>query len=296
MANVRALGIGVGDEVLVSRRNDVIPYIEEVVDKRGNPAEPPERCPVCDAELSIEGEYLMCRNAQCTALVEGRIHNWIDAIGALEWGDKLIHTLVERKLVSEPLDLYKLTVDDIAALDRHGKKSAQNALDQLRSRMPSRLPVFLAALGIEGFSTQTARLVVAAGFDDIDKLLAADVEQLAAIKGLGDIKGRNIVSGLSDRADEIARLRAFGIEPVSAAEAGPLSGKTFCITGSHGRSRKELVQLIDTAGGRVTSGVNKELDFLLIADTASTSSKAQKARKYGTTLISEGELIALIGG
>jgi DNA ligase (NAD+) len=134
VSNVRSLGIGVGDEVLVSRRNDVIPYVEEVVEKAGSYAEPPTVCPVCGSPLSIEGEYLMCRNAACPALVEGRIQNWIGAIGALEWGDKLIHQLVEAKLVREPADLYRLTVADIAGLERRGEKSATKCSTGSRSR------------------------------------------------------------------------------------------------------------------------------------------------------------------
>ena len=296
VANVERLGLGVGDEVLVSRRNDVIPYIEEVVQKLGDQVTAPDRCTVCDEELSREGEYLMCRNSACPALIEGRIHNWIDAIGALEWGDKLIATLVDKGLVREPLDLYRLDVDTIASLERHGNKSAHNALDQLTSRLPLRLETFLAALGIEGFSTQTARLLVQAGYHDIDAVLSAREDDLAAIVGLGAIKARNIVEGLAQRAPEIARLRAGGIEPVSQAEAGPLAGRTFCITGSHSRPRKELVRLIEDAGGRVSSGVSKDLDYLLIADPDSTSSKATKARSVGTTLIDEAALQRLIAG
>lgn len=296
VANVARLGIGVGDEVVVSRRNDVIPYIEEVTEHVGEAAAPPERCPICEAAVTLEGEYLMCRNAACPALVEGRIHNWIDAIGALEWGDKLVATVVEKGLVKEPLDLYRLNVEDIANLDRHGEKSAQNALGQLTSRLPLKLETFLAALGIEGFSTQTARLVVQAGFDQIDDVLAAGVEELAAVKGLGELKAKAIVTGLDARRDEIARLRAFGIEPVSVADAGPLGGKSFCITGSHSRPRKELVQLIEDAGGRVVSSVTKELHFLIIADPSSTSSKATKARRYGTELIDEATLLSMIEG
>lgn len=294
VANVARLGIGVGDEVVVSRRNDVIPYIEEVTEHVSEAAAPPERCPICDAPLTLEGEYLMCRNAVCPALVEGRIHNWIDAIGALEWGDKLVATVVEKGLVKEPLDLYRLSVDDIANLERHGQKSAENALGQLTSRLPLKLETFLAALGIEGFSTQTARLVVMAGLDHIDDLLAASEEELAAIKGLGELKAKAIVAGLEARRDEIARLRAFGIEPVSVADAGPLGGKSFCITGTHSRPRKELVQLIEDAGGRVVSSVTKELHYLIIADPSSTSSKATKARRYGTELIDEATLLSMI--
>ncbi len=294
VANVVRLGIGVGDEVLVSRRNDVIPYIEEVVRKVGPVAQLPDRCQSCDGPLTTEGEYLLCKNPSCPALVEGRIHNWIAAIGALEWGDKLIATLVDKGMVREPLDLYRLTVKDIASLERHGDKSAQKALDQLHARSPLALDTFLAALGIEGFAKQTARLLVKAGFDSLERVMSASEEELAAVKGLGAIKARNIVAGLRARQDEIHRLQAAGIVPVAAGAAGPLGRKTFCITGSHSRPRKELQAMIEAAGGLVVSGVAKDTDYLVIADPASTSSKAQKARRYGTTLIDEEGLMSLI--
>jgi DNA ligase (NAD+) len=293
-ANVRALGVGVGDEVLVSRRNDVIPYLEEVVEKRGPAAEPPTQCPTCSSQLTVEGEYLLCRNAECRALVEGRIQNWIGAIGALEWGDKLIEQLVEAKLVREPADLYKLTVADIAKLDRRGEKIAKKCLKELTSRLPLTLPVFLAALGIESFALQTARLLFSAGYTSIEKLLTATEGDLAAIPGLGPIKAASIVRGLRGRAEEIQRLLAAGIVPVSHEAAGPLSGLTFAFTGSATRPRGELTQLVESNGGRVLSGVTKELNYLVIADPASTSSKAVKARQYGTKLITEDDLEALV--
>ena len=295
VANVRRLGIGVGDEVMVSRRNDVIPYVEEVVASAGAPVEPPISCGVCGSRLRPEGEYLLCREDSCPARVEGRIRNWIDAVGALEWGDKLVHTLVGQGLVREPFDLYKLTVDDLASLDRHGKKSAANALGQLRSRLPLRLPTFLAALGIEGFSTQTARLLVSAGYNDLERLLSATAAELALIDGLGDIKARMVVEGLAARASEIERLREAGLGPLASEAVGPLDGKSFCMTGTQRRPRRELEVLIEEHGGRMMTGVTKELDYLIIDDLASTSSKAVKARKYGTRLIGEEDLNAMIG-
>jgi DNA ligase (NAD+) len=293
-ANVRALGIGVGDEVLVSRRNDVIPYVEEVVEKRGKPDEPPTTCPVCGAPLSVEGEYLVCRNTTCRAVVEGRIQNWVGAVGALEWGDKLIEQLVEARLVGEPADLYKLTWQQIAALDRRGEKSAKKSLGELTSRLPLTLPVFIAALGMDNFALQTARLLVAAGYDTIDKLLAAREADLASITGLGPIKAASIVRGLASRKDEIQRLLAAGIVPVTPQEAGPLSGLTFCFTGTSTRPRAELTELVESRGGRVLAAVTKELQYLVIADPSSTSSKAVKAKKLGTKLITEEQLMELI--
>lgn len=294
VAHVRSLGIGVGDEVLVSRRNDVIPYVEEVVEKRGPAAQPPAACPVCAAPLSTEGEYLLCRNSACRALIEGRIENWIAAIGALEWGDRLIAQVVEAGLVREPLDLYKLTVKDIADLERRGEKIAKKCLEQLQSRLPLTLPVFLTALGIEGFALQTARLIVSAGYGTIEQVLAAREDDLAAIPGLGAIKAAGIVRGLRARKDEIGRLLEAGIVPVTTEAGGPLAGLTFCFTGAAARSRGELTQLVESNGGRVLNTVTKELGYLVIADVASTSSKAVKARKYGTKLITEEDLDRLI--
>lgn len=293
-SNVRALGIGIGDEVLVSRRNDVIPYVEEVVEKRGPAAVAPSKCGVCGSTLSVEGEYLVCRNNQCRAVVEGRIENWIAAINALEWGDKLIEQLVEAKLVKEPADLYKLTWENIAGLDRRGEKTAKKCLEQLKSRLPLTLPVFIAALGMDNFALQTAKLLVSTGYKTIDAMLKAKEEDLAAINGLGPIKAKSIVKGLASRKEEIQRLLDAGIVPVTPDEEGPLAGLSFCFTGSSSRPRAELTQLVEGKGGRVLASVTKELQYLVIADPASTSSKAVKARKLGTKLITEDDLIAMI--
>ena len=93
--------------------------------------QPPEACGTCAQPLAQDGKYLRCTNSSCPARVQGRISNWIDAVGALAWGEKLIATLVEEELVREPVDLYKLEEKDIARLAGHGEKSAKIALDQL---------------------------------------------------------------------------------------------------------------------------------------------------------------------
>jgi DNA ligase (NAD+) len=250
---------------------------------------------VCKAPLAVEGEYLICRNdGACRALIEGRLQNWIDAIGALEWGDKLIEQLVDAGHLKEPADLYKLKVSDIANLERRGEKIAKKCLDQLTSRLPLTLPVFIAALGIENFALQTARLLVSAGYNTIEKMLAATEGELASIQGLGPVKAASIVRGLAKRKDEIERLLAAGIVPVSPDASGPLAGTAFAFTGSAVRPRGELTHLVESNGGRVLGSVTKELHYLVIADPQSTSSKAVKARQYGTKLITEDDLIAML--
>ncbi len=292
---IAELDIGIGDEILVSRRNDVIPYVEEVVTKKGKTAKPPAKCPTCSAPLEKVGEYLACRNyKKCQALIEGRIENWIDALGVLEWGDKLINQLVEAKLVAEPADLYKLKPEQIAKLERRGMTIAKKVLDNLRAQLPLTLPKFLAALGIENFGLQTAKAIVAAGFDTLEKVQKATAAELSAIPGVGPSKGKAAFEGIKDRKAEIARLVAVGVEPITKTKAGPLLGKTFCFTGSLSKPRKEFEQLVEDNGGTLLAGVTKELNYLVMSDPNSGSSKSQKARQYGTVCIDEAGFFALI--
>ncbi len=296
-SNVTSLGIGIGDEVLVSRRNDVIPYVEEVVTKLSKkPVKPPAKCATCGGALEKTGEFLACRNTGCQALIEGRIENWIAATGALEWGDKLIQQLVEAKLVAEPADLYKLKPEQIAKLERRGMVIAKKVLDNLNAQLPLSLPKFLCALGIENFGLQTAKAIVAAGFDSIEKVQKATVDEIAAIPNVGPAKGKAVVDGLKARKAEIGRLLAAGVVPVNKAAAGPLAGKTFCFTGALGRPRKELEKLVEERGGTLLSGVTKELNYLVMADPSSGSSKAQKARQYGTECLDEAQFMAMVEG
>jgi DNA ligase (NAD+) len=264
------------------------------VTSKGKTAKPPTKCPTCKSALEKLGEYLSCRNGECQALVEGRIQNWIDAIGVLEWGEKLIAQLVEAELVSEPADLYKLKPQQIANLERRGMVIAQKVLDNLRAQLPLSLPKFLAALGIENFGLQTAKAIVAAGFDSIEKVQAAPYAKLAELPGVGPAKAKAVTDGLKARKAEIARLLAAGVVPVNKASAGPLAGKTFCFTGTLGRPRKELEQMVEELGGTLLSGVTKDLQYLVMADPGSGSSKAQKARQYGTECLDEAQFMALV--
>ncbi|MFO0727692.1 MAG: NAD-dependent DNA ligase LigA [Myxococcota bacterium] len=293
-ANIQALGIGVGDEVLVSRRNDVIPYVEEVVQKKGKLAKPPTACPVCRQKLTKSGEYLSCKNKKCPAVLEGRIQNWVDAQGILEWGEKLIHQLVEAGLVKEPADLYRLRAEQIAKLERRGMVIGEKVIANLRAQLPLSLPKFLAALGIEGFGAATAKAIVAAGFDSLEKVQAARAEDLAPLPGVGPAKAKAVAQGLAERRAEIGRLLKAGVVPVNKAAAGPLAGKSFCFTGALSRPRKELEAMVEARGGTLLSGVTKDLSYLVMEDPSSGSSKAQKAQKYGTKCIDEQAFLKLV--
>jgi DNA ligase (NAD+) len=293
-SRVAELDIGIGDEVLVSRRNDVIPYVEEVVVKHGPTAKPPKTCNVCGARLEKTGEYLSCRNTKCRAIIEGRIQNWVDAQGILEWGETLIAQLVEAKLVKEPADLYRLTPEQIAKLDRRGMTIATKVLKNLKAQLPLSLPKFLASLGIENFGAQTAKALVAGGFDSLEKVLGAKAADLAPLSGVGPAKAKAAVEGFAARKAEIQRLLKVGVVPVTKKASGPLAGKSFCFTGALSRPRKELEQLVESRGGTLLAGVTQELTYLVMEDPNSGSSKAQKAAKYGTKCIDEKAFLKLV--
>ena len=134
LANVKALNIGVGDQVLVSRRNDVIPYVEKVVVDGGQVEHAPERCAVCNTPVEVDGEYLVCVNLDCPARRLGRLKTWVKHIGVLEWGEKTFVRFMDAGLINEPADLYRLTKSDVTALEGYGDVSANRLLDPLEAK------------------------------------------------------------------------------------------------------------------------------------------------------------------
>lgn len=294
-ANVERLALGLGDDVLVSRRNDVIPYVERVVVKgEGEAVQPPLRCGACAGPVSTEGEYLTCRNDACPARRIGRLKVWIRQLGLLEWGEKTLEKLFEVGLVSEVADLYRLRPEQITALEGYGEVTAKKLLDPLLAQKEIPIATFIAALGIEGVSLETAKILVQAGYETFEAMAAAPAEDLAALGGLGAIKAERIVAGLRAREDEVRRLAELGVRGVPPAHGGPLAGLSFCFSGAATRPRKLLHQLVERNGGRVATGVKKGLDYLVLEDADSTSSKAEKARKLGTKIIDEASFDRMI--
>lgn len=294
IAKVRSMQIGVGDQVLVSRRNDVIPYVEKVVVHGPNEEEAPTACAACGEPVAVSGEYLVCENLMCPARRLGRLKTWVKHLGLLEWGEKTFVRLLDEGLVAEPADLYRLTVDDIAGLSGYGELSAQKLLAPLAEKKELPLPTFIAALGIPSVSKETAKLLLGAGFESVDAILEASPESLAEIEGLGSIKADKILTGLASRKEEIERLQAVGVRTTTLEESGPLAGLSFCFSGPASRPRKELQAIVENNGGVVSAGVKKGLTYLVLSDASSTSSKAQKARKLGTEIIDEGAFEALV--
>ena len=301
--------VRVGDTVVVQRAGDVIPQVVKVVPgKRKKGAKRyrlPASCPVCgSAVVREEGEVVTrCPNPACPAKLRNRLLHMAGR-GALDidgLGEKLVEQLLEAGLVERPSDLFGLERDALLALDRMGEKSADNLLAALERARQTTLPRFLIALGIPEVGGGVADLL-ARRFGDLGPLRAAGQEELEAVDGVGPIIAERVRAYFDDEAHsaEIGRLRERGVRwpaiPV-AEEAqppeGPLSGKTFVLTGTlEGMSRDEARSRIEAAGGKVTSAVSKKTDYVVAGEAA--GSKLKKARELEVTVVDREGLEALL--
>jgi DNA ligase (NAD+) len=294
---IEQIGFYEGARILVSRANDVIPRVVSVVraHPEGEFSKPPEVCPECGAKTERDGEYIVCPNvADCPAQTEGRIKQWVRELGILEWGPTLISKVVQAGLVKSVPDLYRLTPDKLAELERMGETSARNAIDQLWSVVPLPLEQLLGAMGIPLCATSTMQTVVDAGFDSLDKVQAASKDQLMAIPGMGPRRAELLYGWLRKHSDLVDELLAAGVD-VKDRPVGALTGKSVCFTGKSTMKRAELIKLAEGVGGTVKKSVVKGLTYLVLADPSSTSTKAKAARKAGTTCISEDDFLSLVG-
>ena len=315
--NIRALGLRIGDHVLVERAGDVIPQVVKVVESRGGPEpQPPSVCPRCGTAVLAEGKYLRCPNPDCAGKVYGDLMRWVGELEIDALGEKLVANLMDSGLVADPADLYRLTLADLEGVERIGKtKSKEKVLANkvLRNIAEAREPAldrFIAALNIPEFSRQRAQMIIDAGFETLEKIQALSAEEIASIKGFKETLADKAHRGLAARRERIEKLLAAGISPkpgvpkAVAAATGPLAGKTFCFTGGVKTvnpetekpwTRKQLQALVEAQGGRNLADVSSGLDYLVMADPNSKSSKAVKARTLGTHILGEKEFLEMVG-
>ena len=292
---IESIGFDVGAKILVSRANDVIPRVVSVTGPTGTVSQPPEKCPQCGADTVRVGEYLTCPNtSECPAQTVGRLLQWVKELGILEWGESLVQKLVNEGLVRSVPDLYRLTKDQLASLDRMGETSADNVLRTLWSVVPLPLESFLGALGIPLCATATIQLVVDAGYDTLEKILGASLVQLQGIAGMGPRRAQSLTSWLKRNRELLQDLLESGVQ-IKDRPVGSLTGKSVCFTGKSTRKRPELEALAKAAGSSVKKSVTKDLTYLVLADPNSTSTKAKAARKNGTNCISEEDFLRMVG-
>ena len=328
VGEVQRLGVKIGDKVLIVRRGDVIPKIESglgpasINDMKdrfhadGSPfelelpkaidIEIPTSCPACQALLIVDGAMLRCEDMMCTERTSRSILYWCRALEMDGIGEKLVEQLLEEKLVANIPDLYRLQQDQLENLERMGEKSAVNVLSELSKTKKMPLAKFLHALGIAKIGPELAILVAqfATSFDNLMQWVV-DAEEhqeqenealsdLVEIDGIGMIVARQVRDGLASRTEmllDLASLIDVEDQPKAIA-SGNLSGKTFCLTGSLTRPRKEVQLSIKNAGGKVVGSVSAKLDVLVAGEKAGT--KLAKAESLQVLIWSEEELFSQI--
>lgn len=255
----------------------------------------PDFCPACAGPTVVEGDFLFCRSRECPAKLSGSVKVWVRNLGLLHWGDALIDSLSdpERAVVSSVADLYRLSVESIAACCS-GTKFAQKCYDTLHGNKELALELVIASLNIPNFGVSTAADIVAAGFDTVEKVLMASADDLVAVPNVGEKTARQIHEGIQARRDVLLELAQ--VLTIRKPAGGALRGKTVCITGELSRPRKAVEKDIMDAGGQPKSSVSKTTSYLVTNDADTGSSKMQAAKKHGVPVINEDQLYRIIRG
>lgn len=302
---VRRKDIRPKDKVRVARAGDVIPEVVERVEepgrKRSAPFVMPENCPACGAKVVKEGAYTICpAGLSCPAQLVGRICHYAsrNALNIEGLGRETAKQLVERGMVRNVADLYRLTVEDLLTLEGFARKSAGALYDAIQATKKPRLDRFLYALGIPLVGERTARLL-ARRYGNLAALRQATEEDLMQTPEIGPEIARSVVTFFREKENRevLAALEKNGVEvqPQRDNAVGlPLQGKTFVFTGSLQRFRREEAkERVEALGGRVASSVSKKTDYVVAG--ADPGSKLDDARRLGVRVIDEEEFERLIG-
>lgn len=296
--------IRVGDTVIVQKAGEIIPEIVEVdLSKRPEGTVPyvlPQTCPVCGAPVSRDedGAAVRCTGAECPAqLLRNLVHFASrDAMDIDGLGPAVLQQMVDNGLVHTAADLYDLTVPQIAALDRMGQKSAENAVAAIEHSKQNDLSRLLYAFGIRQIGVKAAR-VLANRFHSFDALAAATEEELTEIDDIGAITARFLRQWLDSpqSQDLVRRLREAGVnlESVATQVDDRFAGMTFVLTGSLEHfTRDEAAAMIEERGGKASGSVSKKTTYVVAGEAA--GSKLKKANELGIPVLSEEEFLAML--
>ena len=305
------LELAVGDQVAVSKRGDVIPAVERVIEKAGDSApvwRMPGECPSCGSPLIQRGAHLFCGNRNCPDQVRGRVNFFIakDQMDIDNLGPETAAVLIDRGLIRGPEDLYSFDPQALQGLPGFGEKKIillKKGIEESRKRPYIRV---LAALGIPDLGQKAAELLIEAGFRDIDSLLAAadagETERLAEIHGMGEKTAASILESLQNPEirSQIRALQLAGLifiaefNDFSAACPQIFSSQVWCVTGSFAafKPRGLAMEEVKKRGGRAVGSITGSVTHLLAGEGA--GSKLAKAEKLGIQIVLEKEFLTML--
>jgi DNA ligase (NAD+) len=300
---VRRLNVHAGDTVLVERAGEVIPHVLKVV-KHGTEEkefEMPSKCPVCGMRVyHTEGEVAYrCVNVSCPARRRESILHFAGrhAMNIDGLGEKIVVQLLEKELVKDFSDLYKLDLEEVAGLERMAEKSAQNLLDEIAKSKKNSLARLIYAIGIPFVGERTGQLL-AAHFGSMDKLQDASAEDLLGVSEVGETIAEGVHEFFAESANRklIERLRAVGVnmkDERAALKSSKFAGMTFVFTGTLAkRSREEAEALVASHGGKAGGSVSKKTNYVVVG--TDPGSKFDKAKTLGVTILDEAQFDKLV--
>lgn len=301
---IKRLDIRIGDTVLIKKAAEIIPKVVKVMDTDIHESlpvvKPPKICPSCGAKLVERcGEVgLYCQNPDCGSLMCAKIEFWAskDAMDIDNVGPSLIQQLYDKKFISNPVDLYRLTMQDLMQLDLVKEKSAMNIYTSIQDSKTKPLNRLLTALGIRHVGKETAD-ILSGEFATLDDIKNADVERLANIEGIGGIIAQSIYDFFHEERNVkmIEELKELGVNPVSKVKpkSDKLAGKTFVLTGTlQNMTRDEASAIIKSHGGKTSSSVSKKTSYVLAGENA--GSKLDKAQNLGVIILTEDDFLEMI--
>ena len=301
------LALGIGDTIEVYKANMIIPQIARNLTRSGN-IEIPKICPVCGGDTEVrqmnDAKSLYCTNPDCQAK---RVKSFAllasrDALNIEGLSEATLEKFIAKGFIHKYTDIFHLDryQEEIQTMEGFGEKSYANLMTSIGKARKTTFPKVIYSLGIAGVGLANAKLICREMEYDIEKMMHANVEELAEIQGVGPVMAKAFTDYFSSevkKAEFLELLSELEIQEEAKTAEQQFAGMNFVITGSvnHFANRNEVKELIEQRGGKVTGSVTGKTNYLINNDVNSTSSKNKKARELGVPIISEDEFIELAG-
>ena len=286
------------DIIEITRSGEVIPKFLKVIKSSTEKFLFLENCTYCNTKLNVLEIRLVCPNDKCPGALKGQILNYIKKIGIDDISEKRLNLMIQKSLIRGIPDLYRLNKDDLLNLDKVKEKLASKLISSIENSKSIALVTFLSALGISGGAENKNEKIVSAGFSTVDDILSLKTEDLMKIEGFAERSSSDYINSLNTKKELIGELLLLGVKPIpysfEVLETKKFDGLKFCITGTLTRKRSEIEKDIKENGGEAQKSVNKNTDFLVCNDLASSSSKMKKAKELNIKIITEKELENLL--
>lgn len=305
---LKALQLGVDDEISVCKKNEIIPQIVDNLTK-SNTIKTPNVCPVCGEQLIIkndtDSEFLYCQNPNCKAKLIQSITHYCSrqAMNIEGLSEKTIEKFIEQGFLKSIIDIYSLSQckSEIITLDGFGIKSYNKLIESIEKSKQCKLENFIFGLGIPNVGLSTAKDICKFFSNDTDKIVTFDKNEYMRIDGIGDIVANSIVNYFNKTKNIrfvnslISELTFIGDEPQQSIQEGILEDKTLYLTGTFNYGKKkELQQLVESNGGIFSDKFNKSCNYLVIGSLKG-STKSDKAIKMGIEVLEEDEFLKMLG-